>query len=61
MPVENPRGLSQAQLDKLEQPYAHNAGPAVDYAKAQRALDDFDRENPNLWGSVARMLSKPQA
>lgn len=60
MPVENPQGLSQAQRDKINKPYAHNAGSSVDYARAKQGLSQFDQENPDLWRSVTGMLAKPQ-
>lgn len=60
MPIENPRGLSEAQIEKIEKPYAHNTGPAIDYKRAVQALDDFDRENPELWSDVTRLLSRAQ-
>lgn len=60
MPVENPKGLSEAQIEKLKKPYAHNTGPAVDYKQALKGLDDFDQENPTLWADVARLLGRTQ-
>lgn len=60
MPVENPNGLSEAQVAKIESPYAHNSGPELDYAKAIQGLADFNKENPSLWAEVTRLLNQKQ-
>lgn len=60
MPVENKAGLSKAQIEKIQKPYAHNTGPKVDYDLARKGLEDFDRENADLWKDVTRLLSRSQ-
>jgi hypothetical protein len=60
MPIENPDGLSEAQIAKIESPYAHNSGPEFDYSKAIQGLEDFNKENPSLWAEVARLLNEKQ-
>jgi hypothetical protein len=60
MPIENPHGLSEAQIAKIESPYAHNTWTEFDYSKAIQGLEDFNRENPSLWAEVARLLNEKQ-
>ena len=59
MPIENPNGLSEAQIAKIESPYAQNSGPEFDYSNIQ-GLEDFNKENPLLWTEVARLLNEKQ-
>jgi hypothetical protein len=60
MPIENPNGLSEAQIAKIKSPYARNSWPEFDYSEAIQGLEDFNKENPLLWAEVARLLNEKQ-
>ena len=58
MIVENKQGLTPAQIQQVEQPFARNDGRPVNYQRAAAALDEFDRDNPDLWAQVGRIMDK---
>ena len=55
MIIINRNGLTEAQKNKVMQPYARNSGAPVDFGAAAREATAFFSENPDLyqgrWGA----------
>jgi hypothetical protein len=57
MIVVNRNGLTEAQKQKVLQPYARNSGAAVDFKAAAEQAEVFFRENPDLLKDVGELLN----
>jgi len=58
MIIINRSGLTEAQKQKVTQPYAKNSGAPVDFEAAAREATAFFSENPELIKSVGELLNE---
>jgi hypothetical protein len=57
MIIINRNGLTEAQKQKVVQPYAKNSGGPVDFAAAAKEATAFFDENPTLLKDVGELLN----
>ncbi len=58
---ENTGVLTQAQIDKITKPYAHNTAPSTDFKKVAGILNaGTSRDDTAAWSAVSNMLSAAQ-
>jgi hypothetical protein len=57
MIIINRGGLTEAQKQKVLQPYANNSGAPVDFEAAAREASAFFEENPELLKDVGELLN----
>lgn len=58
MIIINRGGLTEAQKQKVMQPYAKNSGAPVNFAAAAKEATAFFNENPNLLKDVGELLNQ---
>lgn len=58
MIIINRSGLTEAQKQKVVQPYAKNSGAPVDFAAAANEAKAFFNEKPELLKDVGELLNK---
>ncbi len=56
--IENSRGLSQAQVDKIRKPFAHNSEARIPYKAVTKELENDS--DANVWSDVSKLLSCAQ-
>ena len=57
MRLVNPSGLSKQQREKVDKPYAHNTGEAVDFSNLEKAADNFVSRNREDLMKVVKKLN----
>jgi len=57
MIIINRNGLTEAQKQKVMQPYANNSGALVDFKAAAKEAAAFFDENPGLLKDVGELLN----
>jgi len=57
MIVINRNGLTEAQRQKVMQPYAESAGNPIDFKAAAKEADTFFSESPDILKDIGELLN----